>query len=130
MAAMTTTKSVMRTTTSAKPCDKCSVPHGGECYSEAIATGILTLEQAAEKFTFTINPARRPAAAAAALKRYQAHQAHKGRGNLKPDKRKRMCAMARIVTCYNDDLRPATSSGFAQDDGHVEVQMESKCDQH
>eukprot|EP00965_Chrysotila_dentata_P050809 1684530-Pleurochrysis_carterae.AAC.1 len=29
MVAMTTTKSVMRTTTSVKPCDKCNLPHCG-----------------------------------------------------------------------------------------------------
>eukprot|EP00965_Chrysotila_dentata_P008633 280789-Pleurochrysis_carterae.AAC.2 len=95
MAAMITTKSVMRTTTSAKSYDKCSVPHRGECYGEAIATGNLTLEQAAEKLAFISNPARRPAAAAEALKRYQDHQAHKGGGNPKPDKLERMCAMTK-----------------------------------
>eukprot|EP00965_Chrysotila_dentata_P258322 6213184-Pleurochrysis_carterae.AAC.1 len=42
----------MRTTTSAKPCDKCNMPHRGECYGETIATGKLTLKQAAETFTF------------------------------------------------------------------------------
>eukprot|EP00965_Chrysotila_dentata_P251905 6210351-Pleurochrysis_carterae.AAC.1 len=29
MAAMTTIKSAMRTTTNTKPCDKCNVPHRG-----------------------------------------------------------------------------------------------------
>eukprot|EP00965_Chrysotila_dentata_P131869 4359554-Pleurochrysis_carterae.AAC.1 len=57
MAAMGIT-SVMRTTTSAKPCDKCNVPHCGKCYGEAIATGNMTLEQAAEKFTFISDAAR------------------------------------------------------------------------
>eukprot|EP00965_Chrysotila_dentata_P143388 4737488-Pleurochrysis_carterae.AAC.2 len=52
------------------------------------------MEQAAEKFTFITDPARRPAAAAAALKRYQDYQA--------------------VATCYNVDLRSATSPGFAQ----------------
>eukprot|EP00965_Chrysotila_dentata_P008073 263079-Pleurochrysis_carterae.AAC.1 len=71
MAAMTTIKSAMRTTTSAKLCDECNVPHRGECYDEAIAPGKLALEQVAEKFNFISDPARRPAVASAALKRYQ-----------------------------------------------------------
>eukprot|EP00959_Pyramimonas_sp_CCMP1952_P309749 6481964-Pyramimonas_sp.AAC.1 len=130
MAAMTTTKAAMRTTTNAKPCDKCNVPHRGECYGEAIATGKMTMEQATEKFTFISDPARRPAAAAAALKRYQDYQMQKGGGNPKPDKLQRMCAMTKVVTCYNVDLRPAISPGFAQDNGHVVLHMDSKCDQH
>eukprot|EP00965_Chrysotila_dentata_P022024 729550-Pleurochrysis_carterae.AAC.1 len=77
MAAMTTTKAAMRTTTNNKPCDKCNVPHRGECYGEAIDTGKMTMEQAFEKFTFISNPARRPTAAAAALKRYQDYQMQK-----------------------------------------------------
>eukprot|EP00965_Chrysotila_dentata_P109616 3622942-Pleurochrysis_carterae.AAC.1 len=95
MATMTTTKSVLRTTTSAKPCDKYNVPHRGERYGEAIASGKLTLEQAAKQFTLISVPARRPTAAAAALKRYQDHQAHMGGGNPKPDKLERMCAMTK-----------------------------------
>eukprot|EP00965_Chrysotila_dentata_P259687 6213640-Pleurochrysis_carterae.AAC.2 len=102
----------MCSTTSAKPCNKCIVPHRGKCYGEAIATSKLILEQVAEKFIFISAPARRPAAAAAALKRYQDHQALKGGGNPKPDKLERMCAMTKIMTCCNVDLRPATSPGL------------------
>eukprot|EP00965_Chrysotila_dentata_P145066 4790351-Pleurochrysis_carterae.AAC.1 len=29
--------------------------------------------------------------------------------------------MTKVVTCYIVDLRPATSPGFAQDDGHPNV---------
>eukprot|EP00965_Chrysotila_dentata_P242806 6205066-Pleurochrysis_carterae.AAC.3 len=132
IAAMATTKSVMmHTTTSAKPYDKCNVPHHIECYGEAIGTVKLTLDQAAENFTFISNSARRPASTAAALKRYQDHQqAHKGGGNPKPVKLERMCAMTAVVTCYNVDLRPATSPSFAQDHGHVVLHMDSECDQH
>eukprot|EP00965_Chrysotila_dentata_P260276 6213845-Pleurochrysis_carterae.AAC.3 len=77
MAAMFTTKAVMQTTIIAPNLATSAtcpyLPHRGECYGEAIATGKLTLEQAAEKFTFISDPARRPAAAAAALERYQDH---------------------------------------------------------
>eukprot|EP00965_Chrysotila_dentata_P251906 6210351-Pleurochrysis_carterae.AAC.2 len=41
-----------------------------------------------------------------------------------------MCAMTKVATCYNVDLRHATSPGFAQGDGHVVLHMDSKCDQH
>eukprot|EP00965_Chrysotila_dentata_P209455 6185305-Pleurochrysis_carterae.AAC.1 len=68
MAAMTTTKSA----SCAQPLTP-NVPHRGKCNSEAIATGKMTLELAAEKFTFFSDPARQPAAAAAAVKRYQDH---------------------------------------------------------
>eukprot|EP00965_Chrysotila_dentata_P058150 1927943-Pleurochrysis_carterae.AAC.1 len=103
MAAMTQIKPAMRTTTNAKPCDKCN---------------------AAQKFTFITDPARRPAAAAAVLKHNQDYQAQKGGGNPKPVKFERMCAMTRVVTCYNVDLRSATSPGFAQGDGHVLLHMD------
>eukprot|EP00965_Chrysotila_dentata_P033453 1113639-Pleurochrysis_carterae.AAC.2 len=110
MAAIPTTKSVMLTTSiRAKPCLKRNMSHHGRCCGEAIATCKLALEQAAEKFTFISDPARRPAAAAAALKRYQDHQAQKGGGNPKPDKLECMCAMTKVVTCYNVDRCPATS---------------------
>eukprot|EP00965_Chrysotila_dentata_P123991 4098292-Pleurochrysis_carterae.AAC.1 len=97
MAAMTTIKAAMRTTTNAKPCDKCNVPHRGHT----------------KNFTFISDPARRLAAAAAALKRCQDYQLQKGGGNPKPDKLQRMCAaMTKVVTCYKIALRPAISPGF------------------
>eukprot|EP00965_Chrysotila_dentata_P151983 5022313-Pleurochrysis_carterae.AAC.1 len=130
MAAMTTIKSAMRTTTNGKPYDECKVPHRGEYYGEAIATGNLTMKQAAEKFIFITDPARRPAAAAEAFKRYQDYQVQKGGGNPKAVKLERMCAMTKLVTCYNVDLRPTTSPGFAQGNGHVVLRMDSKFDQH
>eukprot|EP00965_Chrysotila_dentata_P218990 6190878-Pleurochrysis_carterae.AAC.1 len=37
--------------------------------------------------------------------------------------------MTKVVTSYNVDLRPATSPGFAQDDGHMMLYMDSKCNQ-
>eukprot|EP00965_Chrysotila_dentata_P259463 6213573-Pleurochrysis_carterae.AAC.1 len=128
IAAMTTIKSAMRTTTNAKPCNKCNVPHRGECYGKAIATGKLTMEQAAEKFAFIIDPARRPAAATAALKRNQDYQAQKGGG--KPQAGQARVHVCHDQGCYNVDLRSATSPGFAQGDGHVVLFMDSNCDQH
>eukprot|EP00965_Chrysotila_dentata_P095338 3151292-Pleurochrysis_carterae.AAC.6 len=100
-----------------------------ECYGKAIATGKLIMEQAAEKFALITDPARCPAAAAAAFKRYQGYQAQTGGGNPKPVKLERMRAMTKVVTCYNVDLRPATSPGFVQGDGHVVLYMDSKYDQ-
>eukprot|EP00965_Chrysotila_dentata_P179449 5926139-Pleurochrysis_carterae.AAC.2 len=71
IAAMTTTKSVLRATTSQRQALQQMQRASSRrvLYGEAIATGKLTLEQVAENFTFIIDPARRPAAAAAALKR-------------------------------------------------------------
>eukprot|EP00965_Chrysotila_dentata_P143378 4737487-Pleurochrysis_carterae.AAC.1 len=130
MAAMTTIKSAMRTTTNSKSCNKCNVPHLGEwCYGEAIATGKLTMEQAAEKFPFITDPARRPAAATAVLKRYQNYQAQKGAQPQAGQARVRVCH-DQGLTCYNVDLLPATSPAFAQGDGHMVLHMDSKCDQH
>eukprot|EP00965_Chrysotila_dentata_P163794 5407641-Pleurochrysis_carterae.AAC.2 len=93
-----------------------------------LATGRLTVEQAAKKFTFISDETRRPAAAAAVLKRYQGHQAHTGGSNPKSDELEPMCTMTKAVPCYNVDLRPANSPGFEQDDGHVVLHMDSKFD--
>eukprot|EP00965_Chrysotila_dentata_P126718 4190857-Pleurochrysis_carterae.AAC.2 len=71
---------------------------------------ILTVEQTAEKFTFISDLARRPAAAAAALKRYQDHHAQKGWGNHKPDKLERMstCALLPHPACAGRRTRGAS----------------------
>eukprot|EP00965_Chrysotila_dentata_P090217 2977574-Pleurochrysis_carterae.AAC.1 len=68
------------------------------------------MEQAAEKFTFITDPARRPAAAAAAPKRYH-FQAQRVAATPSPVKLECMCAMAK-------------------GDGHIVLHMDSKCNQH